>query len=167
MKTVLPFYIHFTQVYLTYSLFLTKLEITVQKTNLRRENNFSSYLDNLNENNDPFAANLFSTCKSIINLNEKENIYNPYCVSGYVEKDEKYEPNIKSSGYYDTLTKDDIVRSQYSLLPYPLVTKEMLAREKYYYENLFEKTKRPYRNNVGIHLEALNHFLFKGRNNFR
>jgi hypothetical protein len=36
-------------------------------------------------------------------------------------------------GYYDTLTNDDIVREQYSLLPYPPVTKEALELEKTHY----------------------------------
>ena len=36
-------------------------------------------------------------------------------------------------GYYDTITDEDIVRKQYSLLPYPSVTAEQLEREKTYY----------------------------------
>ena len=38
-------------------------------------------------------------------------------------------------GYYDTLTNYDIVREQYSLLPYPPVTKQELELEKIHYNN--------------------------------
>ena len=41
--------------------------------------------------------------------------------------------NLDMTGYYDTLTAEDIVRKQYSLLPYPRVTREGLEREKMYY----------------------------------
>ena len=50
--------------------------------------------------------------------------------------DLKQQTHLHTSGYYDTLTNDDIVRNQYSLLPYPPVTKEELERERMYYNGI-------------------------------
>ena len=65
----------------------------------------------------------------------------------------------------DTLTQNDIVRHQYELLPYPPVTKESIEaiREHYYDE---DKRKDPLSRVPGSDLETINHYLFKGRNDF-
>ena len=65
----------------------------------------------------------------------------------------------------DTLTQDDIVRNQYSSLPYPAVSKRELAAELQYYKNTQNTT--PYNMIFAFTLESLNHYLYKGENNFR
>ena len=83
----------------------------------------------------------------------------------------------KDTGYvegYDTLSESDVVRIQYSKLPYPPVTDQSLAKEKMYYDDNINPIKaygamrnKPYFVSYGTTLEAINHFLFKGKNNFR
>ena len=75
---------------------------------------------------------------------------------------------------YDTFTQSDIVRNQYSLLPYPAVSLEDLALEKAHYHNNIlplvaygENRTTPYNIDFGMSLDAINHFLFKGKYNFR
>ena len=65
----------------------------------------------------------------------------------------------------DTLTQDDIVRNQYSSLPYPAVSKRELAAELQHYKNTQNTT--PYNTIFAFTLESLNHYLYKGENNFR
>ena len=65
----------------------------------------------------------------------------------------------------DTLTQDDIVRNQYSSLPYPAVSKRELAAELQYYKNTQNIT--PYNMIFAFTLESLNHYLYKGEKNFR
>ena len=43
--------------------------------------------------------------------------------------------DLESTGYYDTLTQDDIVRTQYCSLPYPAVSNEEFVRERNHYES--------------------------------
>ena len=72
-------------------------------------------------------------------------------------------PDLNENG--DTLTQDDIVRHQYELLPYPPVTKESIeAIRKHYYNE--DKRKDPLSRVPGSDLETINHYLFKGRNDF-
>ena len=75
---------------------------------------------------------------------------------------------------HDTLTRNDIVRNQYAELPYPAVSPEGLKAEKMYYDNKVWTVKAygklrsyPMRVSFGATLEAINHFLFEGKNNFR
>ena len=75
---------------------------------------------------------------------------------------------------FDTLTNNDVVRNQYSNLPYPAVTFEELNIEKSYYDNMQWPVKaygklrnKPFRVTPGITLEAINHYLFRGKNDFR
>ena len=75
---------------------------------------------------------------------------------------------------YDTLTQSDIVRNQYSTLPYPAVSHKLLAQEKAHYDNNLwpvkaygEMRPKPFGVSFGITLEAINHYLFKGKNQFR
>ena len=66
----------------------------------------------------------------------------------------------------DTITQNDIVRSQYELLPYPTVTKERIeALRKHYGDE--DKRDNPFARVPGSDLETINHYLFKGTNDFR
>ena len=66
----------------------------------------------------------------------------------------------------DTITQNDIVRSQYELLPYPTVTKERIeALRKHYGDK--DKKDNPFARVPGSDLETINHYLFKGANDFR
>ena len=65
----------------------------------------------------------------------------------------------------DTLTQYDIVRNQYSSLPYPAVSKRELAVESQYYKN--KQNTIPYKMIFAFTLESLNHYLYKGQNQFR
>ena len=72
-------------------------------------------------------------------------------------------PNLFHDG--DTLTQNDIVRRQYELLPYPTVTKESIeALKKHYYNE--DTRDDPLSRVPGSDLETINHYLFKGRNDF-
>ena len=75
---------------------------------------------------------------------------------------------------YDSLTQNDIVRNQYANLPYPAVKPEWLELEKYYYDNkewpvkaYGEIRNKPFKDSMAITLEAINHFLYQGKNQFR
>ena len=72
-----------------------------------------------------------------------------------------------ASKYLDTLTYDDIVRNQYALLPYPAVSPDLIANERHYYIHNRDRWKKPFYFVFADALESMNHFLFKGSNNFR
>ena len=59
-----------------------------------------------------------------------------YCTYQYLNMEEKPEGEVEPTFYYDTITYDDLVQTQYSLLPYPPITKEQLEREKMYYSGI-------------------------------
>ena len=69
------------------------------------------------------------------------------------------------SRFSDSLTNDDIVRSQYSLLPYPAVSANELHTEWNYYK--FKQGSEPYNMFFPFTFESLNHYLYQGKNNFR
>ena len=64
----------------------------------------------------------------------------------------------------DTITHDDIVRQQYNSLPYPAISKTEITNSQNHYNSEFRHI--PYMRTVAENLESLNHFLFKGENNF-
>ena len=64
----------------------------------------------------------------------------------------------------DTISQDDRVRRQYSLLPYPIESRDSYIREKNHYNS--KKGKTPYLMYPSIKLENVNHFLYKGNNDF-
>ena len=64
----------------------------------------------------------------------------------------------------DTTSQIDIVRRQYSYLPFPAVKKGDLYDEKYYYDS--DLGDMPYLINLPIALEQINHFLYNGGNDF-
>lgn len=75
-----------------------------------------------------------------------------------------HEYNWNATHTGDSIRQDHIVRNQYSSLPYPPVIKERLYKEKEYYRG--SEGNKPYVINHPIVLENLNHFVFKGGNNF-
>ena len=65
----------------------------------------------------------------------------------------------------DTTNQDDIVRRQYSSLPYPAVTEDNLFLEKNHYDRKLENI-RPYGISQQLALEKINHYLYNGDNDF-
>ena len=63
------------------------------------------------------------------------------CINQYLQIDVQEKLTLNIPGNYDALNDKDIVRKQYSLLPYPPVTEEELEHEKTYYNgtNLIKK----------------------------
>ena len=97
-----------------------------------------------------------------------------FCDIEVVQNDGNAKNNLAAFETFDTLTQNDVVRNQYSNLPYPAVTLEDLDVEKSYYDdmrwplNAYGKLRnKPFRVTPGITLEAINHFLYNGRNDFR
>ena len=90
-----------------------------------------------------------------------------YCMKLYVHNNDTSNIHFEPPENYDTLTQSDIVRKQYMMLPYPAVSDQELANEKIYYDSKYRVRKIPYYIYYGTSFEALNHFLYKGRNNFR
>ena len=75
-----------------------------------------------------------------------------------------FDQNKNDYEKYDGMSEDDIVRGQYKLLPYPPVPEQELKQEeKFYSENSFKM----YHNIHVLDLESLNHYLYRGQNDFR
>ena len=70
---------------------------------------------------------------------------------------------LKGSQLGDTLTRDDKVKQQYESLPYPVLGDETLFNEEKYYAS----NKTFYVDAPSLRLEKLNHFLYRGNENFR
>ena len=88
------------------------------------------------------TIHLFMPYKCIWDSRRKyESIYRSCINHQYLQIEVIKTTNLDMSGYYDTLTDEDIVRKQYSLLPYPRVTREGLEREKMYYNAIKFITK--------------------------
>ena len=87
-----------------------------------------------------------------------------YCMNAYLYNKETHGHDLESLENYDTLTQNDVVRTQYMKLPYPAVSQQQLSKEKAYY---YTHRKIPYTYIPGLTFEALNHYLYKGRNTFR
>ena len=99
--------------------------------------------------------------------NSKQNDY--FCNSNIGIPTNDAKTRRKHSNLYqngDTITQDDIVRSQYELLPYPIVTKERIEALRKHYDDE-DKRDNPFARVPGSDLETINHYLFKGENNFR
>ena len=106
---------------------------------------------------------------NIGNETEAMSYTDGYCTELYIHNNETYEHDLDTPLHYDTLSQNDIVRNQYLTLPYPAVSEEELRNEKIYYDTIYKTgiRKLPYIVNYGISFEALNHYLYKGRNTFR
>ena len=91
------------------------------------------------------------------------------CDQVHIGNKDNESKDLKPHRYYDFLTQDDIVRKQYSLLPFPPVSKHDLAIESMYYSRrkIGNNLVKPFTAVTAFTLESLNHFLFAGRNNFR
>ena len=64
----------------------------------------------------------------------------------------------------DTLSQDDIVRKQYALLPYPAVSHQDIERLRRHYNS--NNRHVPFFVAPHNELDVVNHFLYKGRNDF-
>ena len=87
------------------------------------------------------------------------------CVQNHYQDGIKSEIEETFAGHSDTVSLDDIVRNHYSLLPYPFFSRESLVRETYYYNS--NKRNIPMGGAFSVTLENINHFLYKGANDFR
>ena len=107
------------------------------------QNEFISHIEASKTSN----CNTRECCKKLISLS----------LIGFDQNKDDFET-------YDGMSKDDIVRDQYKLLPYPPVPEEELKKEEQFYlENKF----RMYHNYNFLDLESLNHHLYRGQNDFR
>ena len=64
----------------------------------------------------------------------------------------------------DTLSQDDIVRKQYALLPYPAVSRQDIEGLRRHYNS--NNRDVPFVVAPHNELDVVNHFLYKGRNDF-
>ena len=80
-----------------------------------------------------------------------------------VNEDELSRQEFQRNG--DTITQDDVVREQYTSLPYPEISQDEIIQTYNHYNGEFKHI--PYMRPVAENLESLNHFLYEGRNNFR
>ena len=142
--------------------------------------NANILFENVLENQFEIKARVLSTYGSVRNENssQKRNIFaidyfeqdwnRPFkmnsklCTFAFTLINKKQSDETRLS---DTLTQDDIVRNQYSSLPYPAVSKRELAVESQYYKN--KQNTTPYNMIFAFTLESLNHYLYKGQNKFR
>ena len=141
--------------------------------NSKKVNNLSSSKYDLNINGNDFQeVNLNSN----ISTSERLKLHVKYisCKVQIQINNSIIRGKNKEMEVYDTFTHSDIVRNQYLLLPYPAVSLEDLAHEKAHYHNNIipliaygEKRTTPYNIDFGMTLEAINHFLFNGKYNFR
>ena len=97
-------------------------------------------------------------------LDEKNYFPRLLCVDLSQQYEPLYKDGLVNRGYYDTLNKDDIVRLQYSLLPYPPVTKGDLQDEKNHYDN--NNGTGSFDTYPQMSLETLSRLLFKEKNSF-
>ena len=72
--------------------------------------------------------------------------------------------NLDESNLGDTIGQDDVVQSQYALLPYPPVREDDLFDEQIYYDGYAGNI--PYTIHSSIALVSINHFLYNGGNDF-
>ena len=66
---------------------------------------------------------------------------------------------------YDTLSQDDVVKQQYAMLPYPEVKPGEFEIIRRHYGS--DNKNIPMLIAPAVTLENINHFLFRGRNDFR
>ena len=135
-----------------------------------------SHIESTEQNN---TEVLIESCNNQLLRNEnnkghKSEFKQHFCDLEADQNNVNAKNNLAAFETFDTLTQSDVVRNQYSNLPYPAVTIEDLNAEKSYYDdmrwpvNAYGKLRnKPFRVTPGVTLEAINHFLFNGRNNFR
>ena len=81
----------------------------------------------------------------------------------YIGKNHHLIESVDKRG--DSIDHEDVVKKQYSSLPYPDVTQATLDREYDHY-NVYMK-QHPYYTVPTLKLGNLNHFLYKGKFDFR
>ena len=132
-------------------------------------NNYSSILHIITIDNRKYSniklsrsINIGKAISAIVDNDE-------YCTNMYVCNNDTTKHDFDTSLHYDTLIQSDIVRNQYMTLPYPAVSEEELMNEKVYYDKIYNTAIRkvPYTITYGTTFEALNHYLYRGRNTFR
>ena len=121
----------------------------------------STYGNRRNENSS-LKRNIFAIDYFKQDWNTPFKMNSRLCTFAFTLLDKKQSEETMLS---DTLTQDDIVRNQYSALPYPAVSKRELAVEWQYYKN--KQNITPYYMIFAFTLESLNHYLYKGQNKFR
>ena len=106
-----------------------------------------------NQNNDPFE----------IQTNGSErNVHNYECSELGNRNSEANEENLFDD--LDTLSQDDIVRKQYALLPYPAVSRQDIEGLRRHYNG--NNRHVPFVVAPHNELDVVNHFVYKGRNDF-
>lgn len=176
-RSVIHFNFHTHWMFYFYSFLIV---VTSTQSNLtlhsdsNQKNDYLSTLSNLTQPNETIARNIVKKGKVLIKERLKPKNNQHFCDTKFFEPDVKVEHHVTLANAYDTLTQDDIVRNQYLTLPYPAITPEELKVEKKYYDKkessvtaYGELRTAPFRVSPGLTLEAINHFLFRGKNNFR
>ena len=78
----------------------------------------------------------FIKSKYITDSGKKFELNSHFHINQCLQIDENKGGDLDTHGYYDTLTDEDIVWKQYSLLPYPPISKEALEVEEAYYKGI-------------------------------
>lgn len=93
-----------------------------------------------------------------------KDVKNQFCQSSKRIQGVTSEQSSNALSKYDVVSEDDIVRSQYKLLPYPLYTNVSFQYEEHFYNRTSFKSAEDY---YQLNLESLNHYLYNGRNDFK
>ena len=72
--------------------------------------------------------------------------------------------HMNSIQHLDTISQEDIVQNQYISLPYPSVSQDDIGAMKQYYNG--NQRHLPLAIYSSLTLENINHYLFRGENNF-
>ena len=130
-----------------------------------RKNNFMP-ISHLEKNGNFMSTIKFAaTTKIPKKSNGISKINQNYCIDIYRQNNIINEYDSDSPGHFDTISQDDIVRNQYLSLPYPAVSQESLQSEQNHYHS--DKWNTPFSYSAENTLESINHFLYKGGNDFR
>lgn len=124
-----------------------------QINNLDWQSELNARLDFPNRHYNPFLNNVDTP---------KDDINSYKCVKIQNETSEENQGILFEKT--DTLSQDDVVRKQYELLPYPAVTSEEIEELQKHYNG--PDRHLPYITYPTNELDVVNHFLYKGRNDF-
>ena len=113
----------------------------------------------------PSSTEFSFTDQLNVNHNETSKFRSAMCEEIVHQKDSLNKQNSDPTRNGDTTSQDDIVRSQYSSLPYPAVRTTDFLEEKDYYDDASLRNI-PYSLYTTIALENINHFLYSGANDF-
>ena len=102
--------------------------------------------------------------KNNVKLNELKSEKSMSC-SENSKQNNPIELNDNMIRNYDTLSQDDVVKQQYAMLPYPEVKPGEFENIRRHYNS--ENKNIPMLIAPAVTLENINHFLFRGRNDFR